>query len=361
MELRPIDNAPIEKGTKVLVRADLNTPIQNGVVSDDFRIEKILPTLRYLKKKEAIVVVISHIEKGSLKPVCEEMQKHISITFAADRSEISKMQDGDIVLLENLRLDDRETKCSDEFAKELAQGMDIFIFEAFGVAHRLHTSTSLVQKYLPTYSGFLFHQEIMSMKQLIDHPSPSLAVLGGAKVETKVPLLERLLNGYSSVFVGGVMANALLKARGFCVGKSVVEKCVIPSEILSNSSLILPSDVVVVRMRERILVPCESVEQEDVIIDVGKESINNLSNVISEAKTILWNGPLGLYEEGGKDQSILLSSLVSNSRAVSVVGGGHTVSLLQENGRGGDWSHVSTGGGSMLHYLTHETFPILEG
>ena len=361
MELKSIENANISKGTKVLVRADLNVPMQDSAISDCFRIEKILPTLNYLQEKGAQVIVISHLEKGSLELVYEEMKKNIPITFATNRSEVSEMQDGDIVLLENLRLDNRETECSDLFAKELSFGMDVFVFEAFSVAHRLHTSTSLVQKYLPTYAGFLFHHEIIKMKQLINHTNPSLAVLGGAKIETKLPLLEKLLNGYDKVFVGGIMANVLLKAKGFPVGDSVVEECAIPNEILSHPSLVLPSDVVVLRKGEIVLVSCENVGPEDKIIDVGPESIKNLSNTIAKAGTVLWNGPLGFYEEeGGKGQSILLSSLVGSSSAVSVVGGGHTVSLLRENKREGDWSHVSTGGGAMLYYLMNETFPVLE-
>ena len=356
-----VENINIEKGSKVLVRTSLNVPIGNGMVVDDIRLEKSCQTILFLKNKGYKVIVLAHLgrEGESLKTVSDEFQRFVSHKFVdqvvGDRVKeaISDMSDGDVLLLENIRSDSREAEKSNEFAGELAELGDVIVFDAFADSHRDHSSISLLPKLLPCYLGILISEEIKTLKQSLSPSSPSLCILGGSKLETKLPLFEILLERYDKVFVGGVLANTLLKYKGFEVGKSVVSD--VKTDLsLDFNKLILPKYVSVKRGEKVIDVSVDSILVDDKIVDVGLETIKDLREYIDECKDILWNGPLGIYEKGFNESSVLLAKYLSSSSARSVVGGGDTIGCLRKANVLEDIYFISTGGGAMLDFLAKE-------
>jgi phosphoglycerate kinase len=344
------------KGKTALVRVDFNVPIKNGKVLDDFRIKKALPTIKFLQKKGAKVVLISHLgEDGTrnMKPVANCLRKYIK---------------KDITLLENIRKYPGEKKNDLKFAKKLAKLGDFYVNDAFSVSHRQHASIVGIPKYLPSYAGFQLEEEVKNLSKVVKNPKhPFLFILGGAKFSTKMPLIKKYLKLADYVFIGGALANDFLKAKGYEVGKSLVDNTEGIKNILKSCKLILPIDVVVKNdtnsaMAEFVsLRKVNEVKKNEIIIDIGPSTEKILAPIIKKSKLILWNGPLGKYEEGGDKATKKLLRLVLKSKSQVVIGGGDIVTVLSKleprNYRLKPNIFVSTGGGATLDFLAHGTLP----
>lgn len=359
------------RGKRVIVRAELNVPIKNGRVADDFRVRKAAQTIIYLKKRGARVIVVGHIGRTgeeTLRPVARAIGKFVNIGFApyaADnekaRDVVSKMKNGTAVMLENLRRDPCEKENDLVFARAIAKLGDVYVNDAFSVSHRSHASIVGVPKLLPAYAGLLLEEEIRHLSLALSPKHPFLFILGGAKFETKLPLIKKYVPIADTVFVGGALANDFFRYQGCDVGKSSAEK---PSfslgPLLKRKNLLLPSDVVV-KGKGGVLVkePC-NVAHTDTIVDAGPKSVETLSPLISRAHFILVNGPLGNYEEGFDCATKEILKRIAKSKAVSIIGGGDTVALVTKMKMEKKFTFVSTGGGAMLSFLARGTLPGIE-
>lgn len=339
-------------GVKVLVRVDFNVPVKDGVVVDDFRIRKILPTLAYLREKKAKVILISHIEtldNPTLEPVFNHLNSiGIKCSFVIDYKKVSE-QESDVVLLENIRNFEEEKKNDRKFARELASLADIYVNEAFSVSHRAHASVSAITEYIPSYAGFLFEQEIKHLSSAFNPEHPFLFILGGAKFETKLPLIDKFISIADKVFIGGALANDFFRQRGMDIKKSLV----------SDTPLNL-SDLV---MNERLSLPLDVEWKDDMILDVGSKTTEFLKDEVKKAKYILWNGPLGMYEQGYKEPTLALAKAIAEATSQGVktiLGGGDTLAVIAELKIEDSFTFVSTGGGAMLEYLAQGTLPGIE-
>jgi phosphoglycerate kinase len=351
--IREIENLPrLGKaglsGKKVVVRVDFNVPIKDGKVEDDFRIRAALPTINFLLEKGARLVLITHLGKdgsASLEPVINKF------------FEISKIDQSHVTFFENVRKFPGEETNDEAFVKELAALGEVYVNEAFSVSHRKHASVVGVPKHLPSYAGLELQNEIENLSKAFQNPEhPFLFILGGAKFETKLPLIEKYLDLADSVFIGGALANDFLKAQGCEVGQSLVSENNFGIEkIISHEKIILPTDVVTESGQNKSI---SEINKDDTVLDIGKETIQNLGGVIKNAKFILWNGPLGKYEDknGGEGTRAVLK-LVAASSAESIVGGGDTVALVTEMQMEKDFSFISTGGGATLEFLATGTLP----
>ena len=362
------------KGKTVLVRLDLNVPIQNGRVTDDYRIEAALPTLNFLHTAGARSVLMSHIEgKGgeSLHPVFEILAKNFPIHFAKDclsdeaHRMAHRLRDGEFLLLENLRNYPGEKANDPTFAQALAAMGDIYVNEAFPVSHRSHASVVGVPQYIPGVAGFRFEEEVRQLSQAFHPPHPFVFILGGAKFDTKLPLIQKFLNVADTVFIGGALANDCFKAQGWTVGDSVVsEGKVNLTPIISHKKVLLPVDVVVERLhngqRSRFTLAPSGVQAGDKIWDVGPGTLAQLKKVLQDAQAVLWNGPLGNFEIGYTEGTTGLARIVAESKARSIVGGGDTVAAIRDQGFADKFTFLSTGGGAMLDFLVQETLPGIE-
>lgn len=357
-----IDEVPDLAGKVVLVRAGLNVPMHNNEVVNDFRIRKALPTLRCLHEQGAKTVVLAHVGRDpseTLAPVAEALNEHIPTTFATrELLDTANMREGDIVLLENLRQDEREVTNDVAFAQELAALGDLFVQDAFSVCHREHASIVGIPQHIPSYGGLLLKAETTVLIRALDPEHPALFVLGGAKFKTKEPLIKKFLDIYDTVFIGGALQNEVLAARGYNVGASVIEDGEISSEMLLSDALLPVGDVVVEREGSSTTVAIDTVEPGDVIVDIGAHTIHDLAQSISKYKTILWNGPLGWYEKGFDNATITLARAIASQQETSaIIGGGDTVAVVQEEGLEDEFEFVSTGGGAMLSFLLEKTLP----
>lgn len=354
---------------KVILRADLNVPIKDGVILDDFRIKKVVPTILFLQKKGAKVIVISHLgrdSKESLLVVAKRMKKYIKevefvgtpILSEETGERIEKMKKGDVVLLENLRSEGGEEKNSPSFARAISRYGEIFVNDAFSVCHREHASVIGITKYLPGYAGLQLMIEIENLSKVFTPKHPFLFILGGAKFETKIPLIKKFLRTADQIFIGGAIANDFFKTKGYEVGKSLVGdgNPQIPS-LLKSKNLILPIDVEVERKGKSVSVFPEEVSTDDCILDIGKETIKKLKELVEKSQFILWNGPLGKYENGfgGATEEILKA--ISKSKAMSVIGGGDTTAIISKLKIEDKIGFVSTGGGATLDFLSKGTLP----
>ena len=365
-----IHQKEIPYGSRVLLRASLNVPIQDGEVSGIFRLRQTARTIELLRQKKARTTVIGHLGRNgeSLAPVHKELSKLVPISFVPKLTgEVAytarrNLQPGDALLLENTRSDPREVKNDDLFVEELAAQTDMFVFDDFSVSHRKHASTTGLIRELPSYAGILFYEEVTALLRLTERLSaPAVAVISGLKCETKIPLIEGLLNIYDTVFIGGVIANTMLKQRGYAIGSSKVSDVPVPEKILTSKKIILPSEVIVTRdFNESRMVPVEEIEPRDIIVDVGDKMLIAMRYYFENARTIFLNGPLGWCEKGFCAQTVVLSGMVGKTHAYSFAGGGETVALLEQNDLMGDWKFISTGGGSLLTYLAKGTLPVIE-
>lgn len=372
------------RGRRVLVRADLNVPIENGVITDDTRIRESLPTIRYLLDHGAQVIVCSHLgrPKGpdpalSLAPVAGRMANLLGqeVLFAEDcvgpKAEAAVQAMGHhVLLLENLRFHPEEEKNDPEFARQLASLAEIFVNDAFGAAHRAHASTEGVTHYLPAVAGLLMEKEVRYLGALVANPPhPFAAVVGGAKVSSKLPAIQHLLPKVDLLLVGGGMANTFLKAKGYEIGASLVEddlldaaRAVMRDAESRGVELHLPVDVVVASRfaadAETATVPVDGVPPGYLILDIGPETVRQFADALQRAKAVVWNGPMGVFEmEPFANGSFELARAIAGLDAVTVVGGGETAAVVAAAGLQDRFTHVSTGGGASLEMLEGKTLP----
>lgn len=373
--------------SRVLVRVDFNIPIdKRGDIMDDTRIRASLPTLEYLINKGARVIVISHLgrPKGekSDRFRMDKIGVHLSALLGRHvpklddcvgpevKAAINAMKPGDIILLENVRFHIEEEKNDPAFCMQLAELADLYVNDAFGAAHRAHASTSGVARYLPSVPGFLLEKEVVMLKSVLEGAErPRVAIVGGGKVGDKLTLLENLINKMDTIIIGGGMANTFLKAQGYNIGKSICEDSLLDTARAlmkkaqdRNVELLLPVDVAVsdrfMDGAERLVVSVKYVWDGWMIMDIGPETIKMYKESIQKARTILWNGPMGVYEfeyfNLGTDE---IARAVAESPAVSVVGGGDSLAAVFRLGLQNKITHVSTGGGATLEFLEGKQLP----
>lgn len=370
MNIPLLTNAKNLAGKRVLLRLDLNLPVGRGSAGEHHRIEAVLPTIEYLKKEgvSEIVIVSHHSDKGqSLKPVSILLEKIIPNRFIAnifDSEEFVRARESGakILLCENLRFWEGEKKNDADFARELAALGDVYVNEAFSASHRAHASIVGLPALLPAYAGLLFTREIQELSRAFKPEHPFLFVLGGAKLETKIPLVEKFLSLADSIFLGGAVANVFFRALGLEIGKSVAgEPPAFLGKILESGKIILPKDVVVKNTDGAFVKMAADVSPEDMILDVGPEASTSLAEHAKKARFVLWNGPLGDYLKPGFEKaSVAFANAVAESGAFSVVGGGDTVALIGECKLGDSFGFISSGGGAMLEFLAEGTSPGIE-
>ncbi|MCK5027481.1 MAG: phosphoglycerate kinase [Candidatus Pacebacteria bacterium] len=372
MELPSIRQLKDLKGKRVLVRVDFNVPVHSHQVVDDFRIQRALPTIEFLKKKGAKIILISHIgrdKKNSLRPVANyfNRKKNFKVGFVPDIegkdvvAMTHNLKEGGVLLLQNLRRYPGEVKNGPMFAKKLASFGDVYVNDAFAVSHREHASLVGVVKYLPSYVGLLFQDEVKHLQMALDPKHPFLFMLGGAKIKTKMPLLKKFVEIADTVFVGGALANDLLKAKGVEVGESLVDTTVGGlKSLVAKENLLLPEDVLVQEgagSKWRVL---DNIEKKDVIVDVGHKTRAGFEDLVAKHKFIVLNGPMGFYEKGFDKGTKKLLKVLSDSKVQVIVGGGDTVTLLSKMHLMKKFFFVSTGGGAMLDFLADGKLPAID-
>ena len=368
---------------RVLVRVDFNVPVKNGVVGDDTRIRASLPTIKYLIEHGATLILCSHLgrpegkpdPKYSLKPVAAYLAGLLEqpVDFVEDcigpevEARVEKMNPGDVLLLENTRFHAGETKNDKSMAESLAALADIFVNDAFGTAHRAHASTEGVARILPAVAGFLMEKEIRYLGGVIASPEkPFVVILGGAKISDKIGVIRNLLAKADVILIGGGMANTFFKAEGYPIGDSLVEDDALSSarEFLNsgNTKIRLPVDVIIAdKFAEDAtwkLMPSGPIPAGWRILDIGPETVAAYAKVIDGAKTVVWNGPMGVFEFPAYAKGTIgIAQAVANSQATSIIGGGESVAAIQQSGLAEEISHISTGGGASLEMLEGLSLP----
>ena len=355
------------RGKRVIVRVDFNVPIKDGKVVDDFRIKKAIPTISYLLSKKAKVILISHLGNSeSIKPIYLKLKKYIkniafaSNTILSDETEntVLGLSEGDIVLLENLRMELGEEENSPSFARALSRYGDIYVNDAFSVCHRKHASVVGIPTHLPSYAGLQLEDEINNLSKAFEPNHPFLFILGGAKFETKMPLVKKFIRSADYVFIGGALANDFFKGKGFEVGKSLVSDNLENIKSLSKyKNIIIPEDVEVNKGKLNKFIKPNEVEKDEDIVDVGPETIKTLEDIINRSKFILWNGPLGKYENGFGGSTEKILKTIIKSKAKSIIGGGDTVAIISKLKIEDKFDFVSTGGGATLDFLSSGSLP----
>jgi phosphoglycerate kinase len=385
LTVRDLDAA----GKRVLVRVDFNVPLEDGRVTDDSRIRAALPTIRYLQAQGARIILASHLGRPAgkvtdslrLRPVAERLGQLMGRTVpvtgdalgAGTEDAVRRLRNGEILLLENLRFHAEEEKNDPAFAEALAAYADVYVNDAFGTAHRAHASTVGVAKLRPAYAGFLMEKEIANLGKLLDNPEhPFAAIIGGAKVSDKIKVLEHLMDKVDIMVIGGGMANTFLLAQGKAIGKSLAEpdrvedaRRILGAAETKGVELVLPVDVVVAkevtRGTEYRTIPVDKVPASWHIVDLGKQSLANIEAALADVKTVLWNGPLGVFEipsfaHGTKAIARFLADRAEAGAAV-VIGGGDSVAAIQQQGLADKMTHISTGGGASLEFLEGRELP----
>lgn len=375
------------KGKKVLVRCDFNVPLKDGAITDENRITGALPTIKYLVENGAKVILCSHLGKAkgpdaslTLAPVAKKLSEKLGkeVVFAADdvvvgenaKSAISKMQDGDVVLLENTRFRKEEGKNEEAFSKDLASIADIFVNDAFGTAHRAHCSTVGVTKFVETsVCGYLIQKELKFLGEVIEAPvKPFCAILGGAKVVDKIAVIDNLLEKVDTLIIGGGMAYTFLKAQGYEIGKSLLdaERVEYAKEMIAKAKakgvkLLLPVDNRVAPDYADVdakITGDQNVPEGYMALDIGPKSEQIFADAVREAKTVIWNGPMGVAEfKNFAAGTVAVAEAMANSDAITVIGGGDSAAAVNNLGFGDKMTHISTGGGASLEFLEGKVLP----
>lgn len=375
-------------GKRVLVRCDFNVPMKDGVITDDIRITSALPTIKYLIENDAKVILMSHMgrPKGepkpefSLKPVADRLAQllDMDVVFAASdvvvddsvRAKADELKPGQVMLLENVRYRKEETKNEEPFTGELASLGDIFVNDAFGTAHRAHCSTAGLAKYMPSVSGFLIEKEVKFLGDALEDPQrPFLAIMGGAKVGDKIPVIENLLKKVDSLIIGGGMSYTFFKAMGYEIGKSILdeESIDLAKELMKKAEdagvkLLLPVDTVCAKEfdndSESGVFDRDSIPADMMGMDIGPKTVELYKTAIAEAKTVVWNGPAGVFEmpnfaAGTK----AIAEALASSGAVTIIGGGDSAAAVEQFGLADKMTHISTGGGASLEFLEGKDLP----
>jgi len=373
---------------KVLLRLDLNVPIKNGIITDQTRIDKILPIINFLLSKKTQIIVISHVgrPKGkknndlSMKPICENLEKKIGRKIKLISSDILQLKKEDlfkekgdeIIFLENIRFYEEEEKNDTLFAKHLSGLADLFVNDAFSCSHRSHASVSEITKFLPSFAGLQFEAELNALKKVTSEiKKPITCIIGGSKISTKIGIIKNLIPKFNNIIIVGGMANNILSHKGNKIGKSIKEKnCEkIIDEIFETSkqhscSITFPNDVLVGRnLDDKSKVKeLNEIDEDDLILDIGPKTINTIKNIIQNSETVLWNGPAGYFENpnfanGSYEIANTIIKKNKNKSIYSVVGGGDTIALINEINAIREFNFVSTAGGAFLEYLEGKELP----
>ena len=376
------------KGKKVLVRCDFNVPLKDGVITDENRLNGALPTIKYLVENGAKVILCSHMGKPkgepkpelSLAPVAKRLSEMLGkeVKFAADdnvvgenaKAAVAEMKDGDVVLLENTRYRKEETKNGEEFSKELASLAEVFVNDAFGTAHRAHCSTVGVTDYLDTaVCGYLIQKELKFLGDAVETPErPFVAILGGAKVSDKIAVINNLLDKVNTIIIGGGMAYTFLKAQGYEIGTSLVEedrldyaKEMIAKAEEKGVKFLLPVDHRVATEFKDVAATVtedQNIPAGNMGLDIGPKTEKLYADAIKDAKTVIWNGPMGVFEfENYNKGTIAVAKAMAESEATTIIGGGDSAAAVNILGFGDKMSHISTGGGASLEFLEGKVLP----
>ena len=387
-KINRLDNNYQLEGKRVLLRVDFNVPINKGSITESSRIEKVLPTINFLIKKNAKIIIISHIgrPKGkiipnlTLKPIAEKLSKLINKNVFFSKESIGlttiekskKIFNGEVLMLENLRFNKEEELNEESFAKKLSKLGDVYVNEAFSCSHRAHASVSKITNYIKSFAGIELIKEINSISMLTNGAKKPIAcIIGGSKISTKIGILENLIKKMETVIIVGAMANNFIKHKGFNIGKSVFEKCTenLEGNILklaktNNCNLITPQDVLVSKNLNSpgIIKNLKEIDDTDLILDIGNKTMETISDIIDNSKTVLWNGPAGYFEikEFSKGSNMIAKKIVENTKnksLTSVAGGGDTVAAINKFGYSKGFTYLSTAGGAFLELLEGKILP----
>ena len=376
------------KGKKVLLRVDLNVPMENGAITETSRIEKIIPTIKLLLEKQAKIIIISHIgrpkgkvvEGMSLKPISEKLSFLLNKEVLFNKEtinkntllEINKISNGKIIMLENIRFNEGEELNNNEFSKQISDLGDIYINDAFSCSHRSHASVEGITKYIPSYFGLQITEEINALKKITSEiEKPVSLIIGGSKISTKIKIINNLIKKFNNIIIVGGMGNTMLKHTGSNIGKSICEndcssliKEILESSKKYNCEITIPKDAIVStgldgEGKEKNI---NEIKDNEMILDIGSKTISSIETIISNSRTILWNGPAGYFENpnfqnGTKKILELISQKTKNDKIFSVAGGGETVAAINKFKKFDSFTFVSTAGGAFLEYLEGKTLP----
>ena len=383
-----LDHNLVLKGKKVLLRVDLNVPMNNGAITEISRIKKIIPTIKLLIEKEAKIIILSHIgrPKGkvvngmSLEPISKKLSDLLnkevlfnkSIINENTLSEINKISNGSIIMLENIRFNEGEETNDINFSKKISSLGDIYVNDAFSCSHRAHASIEGITKYIPSYFGLQITEEINALKKITaEITKPISLIIGGSKISTKIKIINNLIKKFNHIIIVGGMANTMLKHTGSKVGKSICEHDCAPliKEILENSKkynckITCPVDVVVSKNLEDIgkNKSIKEINEDEMILDIGPKTISSIKTIINNSNTVLWNGPAGYFEnpnfQNGTEKILeIISEKTKNDKIFSVAGGGETVAAINKFNKFDSFTFVSTAGGAFLEFLEGKTLP----
>ncbi|MCG2809220.1 MAG: phosphoglycerate kinase [Candidatus Portnoybacteria bacterium] len=373
------------KNKKVLLRADFNEPLKDGELTSDFRIKAVLPTIKYLVKEGAKVILLTHLgrPKGNMvkqlrvDPVGKRISRLLNkpVKKLNDcigekvEKEIKEMAAGDLILLENVQFHDGEIENSPDFVGSLANLADIFVMDAFGQSHRDYASISGLSKKMPSCAGLLLEKEVKVLSDVLNNADhPLVVIIGGVKISTKIKVIEKFLEKADDILLGGALANTVISAKGFAIGRSISEESMV-KEVkklqLTNTKLHIPVDVVVSTDpwggADKRIAPVGNIGENEMILDIGIDTSYIFNKIISQAKTIIWNGPMGLFEvnkfAAGSQET---ARAIIRSKGFALAGGGDTITLLEQLGLMSKMDHISTGGGAMLEFLTGAKLPGIE-